>query len=116
MVSSHNYPVFSPQVLRLRTLAACLALASIGTCLSATETTSLYIREYRVEGARRLQPLDVEAAVYPFLGPGRTADDVELARVALEKAYHDKGFQTVSVLVPQQDPRRGVIRLEVVEG
>jgi hemolysin activation/secretion protein len=76
----------------------------------------LNIREYRVNGSQRLPRLSVEEAVYPYLGPGRTAGDVESARVALEKAYHDKGFQTVSVVVPQQDPRRGVIRLEVVEG
>jgi hemolysin activation/secretion protein len=36
--------------------------------------------------------------------------------VALEKVYHDKGFETVSVGVPQQDPRHGVIRLAVMEG
>ena len=84
--------------------------------LTAQETAHFYIREYRIEGARRLKNLEVEEAVYPFLGPGRTPADVELARVALEKVYRDKGFQTVSVLVPQQDPRRGVIRLEVVEG
>jgi hemolysin activation/secretion protein len=82
----------------------------------AQEITSFYVREYRVEGARRLKNLEVEEAVYPFLGPGRSPDDVELARVALEKVYHDKGFETVSVVVPQQDPRRGVIRLQVVEG
>ena len=84
--------------------------------ITAGEITSFYIREYRVEGAKRLKNLEVEEAVYPFLGPGRTPDDVEQARLALEKTYHDKGWQTVSVLVPQQDPRRGVIRLEVVEG
>ncbi|MBK1815493.1 ShlB/FhaC/HecB family hemolysin secretion/activation protein [Luteolibacter yonseiensis] len=75
----------------------------------------LNIREYRVTGPARLPRLAVEEAVYPYLGPGRSADDVEAARVALEKAYHDRGFQTVSVVVPQQDPRRGVIRLEVAE-
>ncbi|MES2475621.1 MAG: POTRA domain-containing protein [Verrucomicrobiota bacterium] len=80
------------------------------------EITSFYIREYRVEGAHRLTNLEVEEAVYPYLGPARTPDDVEQARLALEKAYHEKGFQTVSVVVPQQDPRRGMIRLEVVEG
>ncbi|RZJ43877.1 MAG: ShlB/FhaC/HecB family hemolysin secretion/activation protein [Brevundimonas sp.] len=83
---------------------------------SAQEITSLDIREYRVEGAKRLPRLEVEEAVYPYLGPGRSPEDVEAARVALEKVYHDKGFQTVSVVVPQQDPRRGIIRLEVVEG
>ena len=88
----------------------------VTSILEGRESTGWYIREYRVEGSRRLKNLEVEEAVYPFLGPGRTPDDVEQARLALEKAYHDKGWQTVSVAVPQQDPRRGVIRLEVVEG
>lgn len=82
----------------------------------AAESARFYIREYRVDGAKHLKKLEVEEAVYPFLGPGRTADDVERARQSLEKAHHDKGFQTVSVIIPQQDPRRGVIRMGVVEG
>lgn len=73
------------------------------------------VDEYRVEGADSMPQIDVEEAVYPFLGPGRTADDVEKARTALEKAYHDKGFQTVSVAVPQQDAQRGFIVLKVTE-
>jgi hemolysin activation/secretion protein len=78
--------------------------------------TKFYIREYRIDGAKRLSNQEVGEAVYPFLGPGRSPDDVEKARQSLEKVYHDKGFQTVSVMVPQQDPGRGVIRMEVVEG
>ena len=104
------------QFVRWRVVALCLCSGLGLPELVAEEITSFYIREYRVEGARRLKNLEVEEAVYPFLGPRRSPDDVELARVALEKVYRDKGFQTVSVLVPQQDPRRGVIRLEVVEG
>jgi hemolysin activation/secretion protein len=76
----------------------------------------MYIQEYRVEGAHRLSQIEVETAVYPYLGPGRTADDVEQARTALEKAFRDKGFQTVSVQIPQQDPSRGVVILQVLEG
>jgi len=93
-----------------------LCFGVVSPVLSAQEISNFYIREYRVEGAKRLKNLEVEEAVYPFLGPARTPDDVEQARVALEKVYHDKGYQTVSVAVPQQDPRRGVIRLQVVEG
>jgi hemolysin activation/secretion protein len=96
-------------------LRSCLALCLVAG-LHAQDALVLNIREYRVEGSKRLPRLTVEEAVYPYLGPGRTTDDVESARVALEKAYHDLGFQTVSVVVPQQDPRRGVVRLEVVEG
>ncbi len=66
-------------------------------------------------GPIRFPQLDVEEAVYPFLGPNRTAADVEKARAALEKAYHDKGFQTVAVAVPQQNARRGFVVLKVSE-
>jgi hemolysin activation/secretion protein len=75
----------------------------------------LYIREYRVAGATRLPRVEVEKAVYPYLGPGRTSEDVEAARAALEKAYRDQGFQTVAVQVPQQSGRRGIVVLQVVE-
>jgi hemolysin activation/secretion protein len=77
---------------------------------------TFYIREYRVSGATKLTPLQIEKAVYPHLGPHRTPADVERARMGLEAAYRDAGYQTVSVLIPQQDPSTGVIRLEVAEG
>jgi len=81
----------------------------------APQVGTLYVREYRVQGAHHLDSLTVGQAVYPYLGPGRTAQDVEQAAQALEKAYHDKGFQTVAVQVPQQNARSGVIVLQVVE-
>src|SRR6202040_2810348 len=75
----------------------------------------IYIREFRVRGARHLPRGVVEETVYPFLGPGRTANDVEQARGALEKAYQDKGYQTVSVQIPPQTPTRGIVVLQVTE-
>ncbi len=75
----------------------------------------LKIHEYRVKGARRLPPLAVERAVYPYLGPGRTTEDVEKARAALEQAYKDAGYQTVLVEIPPQQVKRGVVTLQVVE-
>jgi hemolysin activation/secretion protein len=73
------------------------------------------IDEFRVEGGDSLPQIEIEAAVYPFLGPRRTSDDVEKARAAVEKAYHDRGLQTVAVAVPQQDAQRGFIVLKVTE-
>jgi hemolysin activation/secretion protein len=75
----------------------------------------MYIREYRVVGARILKPAEIGETVYPFLGPGRTTDDIEQARAALEKIYKDKGYQTVTVQVPLQEGRGGIIYLEAVE-
>jgi len=80
-------------------------------------TPRFYIQEYRVEGGGQLLSRDeTEAAVYPYLGPYRTAADVEQARAALEKAYRDKGFQTVTVEIPPQHARTGIITLQVVPG
>jgi hemolysin activation/secretion protein len=73
------------------------------------------IDEFRVEGADTFAQIEVEEAVYPFLGPNRSSDDVEKARAALEKAYHDKGYQTVSVAIPQQKANRGFVVLKVSE-
>ncbi|MEO5913104.1 MAG: POTRA domain-containing protein [Luteolibacter sp.] len=115
MTFYRTFPTFSWQFNAVRTAISCLCVGFVTQFLSAQEITTFYVREYRVEGAKRLKGIEVEEAVYPFLGPGRGAEDVEQARVALEKVYHDKGFETVSVVIPQQDPRRGVIRLQVVE-
>lgn len=76
---------------------------------------SFYIREYRVVGAKRLPRDEVDMAVYAYLGPGRTAEDVELARAALEQKYHRAGYQTAVVEVPPQDARMGVVVLVVRE-
>ena len=83
--------------------------------INALTPQTLFIREYRVIGTRTLSRGEVEKAVYAYLGPGRTEEDVEQARAALEKAYRDQGFLTVSVNVPPQRPTRGIIVLQVTE-
>jgi hemolysin activation/secretion protein len=75
----------------------------------------LYIREFRVQGSTVLPAAKVEDAVYPFLGPGRKPEDVDAAAAALQKAYEDSGYKTVSVSVPPQSPRSGVILLKAEE-
>jgi hemolysin activation/secretion protein len=91
--------------------------ASAGGLRAAQEAPpagSFFIREYLVEGVHSLRREAVEEAVYPYLGPERTKADVESARAAVEKAYHDAGFQTVSVEIPAQ-PTSQIIRLKVIE-
>jgi len=76
---------------------------------------NLYVREYRVRGNHLLKAIEIEEAVYPFMGPGRSEHDIEGARLALEKVYKSKGYQSVGVQVPQQTGQRGLIYLDVVE-
>lgn len=74
------------------------------------------VMEYAIEGNTVLPAIDIERAVYPFLGPEKTLDDVERARAALETAYQNAGYRTVAVEIPEQRADGGVIRLRVVEG
>jgi hemolysin activation/secretion protein len=82
---------------------------------SVDRSQLLYIKEFRVLGNHQLSRAEVEKAVYPFMGPERTPDDVEQARAALEKAFQEKGLQTVSVQIPQQTGKRGIVFLQVTE-
>jgi len=79
------------------------------------EEPTLFIKEFRVKGSHLLQRIEIEQTVYPFLGPGRTRDDVEKARVALESIYHSRGYQTVTVQIPQQSGKYGIVYLQVIE-
>lgn len=99
---------------RLRVLPLIAAL--VASSAQAQDQPIFYIKEYRVAGTTKLSSAEIGEIVYPYLGPARTTDDVEKARLALEAAFHVKGYHTVSVQIPQQDPRYGVIRLHVVEG
>lgn len=73
------------------------------------------ILEFVVDGNTALSIVDVEEAVYPFLGESRNAGDVDKARDALEQSYRMRGFQTVQVAIPQQGIETGIIHLQVVE-
>ncbi len=72
--------------------------------------------ELRVKGNTKLETKQIERTVYPFLGPNKSLDNVDLARTALEELYKAQGYQTVSVDIPEQDVKNGVVYLQVVEG
>lgn len=74
------------------------------------------VLEYRVEGNSVLATLAIEEAVYPYLGMDKSVDDVEHARESLEKAYHDAGYLTVLVDIPEQNVEGGLVSLKVTEG
>ena len=73
------------------------------------------VYQYVVAGNSVLNALEIEAAVTPFLGTGKNLRDVEAARAALEKSYHDAGYLTVVVSIPDQAVDAGEVQLQVVE-
>lgn len=73
------------------------------------------INEYIVRGNTVLSNKEVEKAVYPYLGPEKTLEDVQTAQQALQELYQSKGYQSVYVELPQQRVTGGVVYLRVVE-
>ncbi|MGH8476408.1 MAG: ShlB/FhaC/HecB family hemolysin secretion/activation protein [Methylococcales bacterium] len=63
-----------------------------------------------------MQQTVVERSVYPFLGEGKSIDEVDKARQSLEAAYRSFGFPTVLVDIPEQNVLKGVVYLNVTEG
>ena len=101
-------------------LAACswVVAAEDPTAAAAAPAAAAHfdVLEYRVLGNTVLPQIDVERAVYPFLGPDKSIDEVQAARAALEQAYRVAGRGTVYVDVPEQDVEGGIVRLKVTEG
>jgi len=83
---------------------------------STADKARFDVSEIRVLGNSVLARVEVERAVYPFVGPNKTIDDLNAARVALESAYHSQGYGTVFVDLPEQRVVGGLIRLKVTEG
>ncbi len=112
----------SPKVLCTGLLCGALLLAGLGSAMAqekkaekAADGPRFDIMAFNVAGNTLLSVEQIEAAVYPFLGPGKQLADVEGARAALEKSYQDRGFLSVVVDIPQQKASSGEIRLEVTQ-
>ena len=79
------------------------------------ETVRFTIQRFDVGGNTLLPEADVQAAVAPFTGAGRDFGDVQRALDALEALYHARGYNVVTVGLPEQELEGGVVRLNVAE-
>lgn len=73
------------------------------------------IRGFLIEGASLLGKDEIESAVKPFVGANKEFADVQRALEALERAYTDKGFSAVQVILPEQELDKGAVRFKIVE-
>jgi hemolysin activation/secretion protein len=99
----------------LQSVIAARSAETPAAALASAPEKTFPVLEYRVEGNTLMRQIDIERAVMPYLGEGKTIKDVEAARQGLEKIYHDHGYQTVLVNIPQQEVSSGVVRLAVLE-
>lgn len=98
------------------TEAAAVNSDAQSAAVPATAAARFFIQELRILGNTTLPAVEIERVSYAFLGPGKTLEDVQSARLALENLYHSKGFGTVFVDIPEQSVADGIVRLRVTEG
>lgn len=98
----------------LRTLMALLG-AVIPYVAGAQAIPKFPIVRFQVEGNTLLSAEAVDSAVRPFIGPEKDFADVQHAVEALEEAYKQTGYTSVSVLLPEQVLERGEVQLRVIE-
>jgi len=82
---------------------------------SGEDPVTFRIRRFAVQGNTLLPEEEIDDLLWQRRGFRKTIDDVEEARAALEKLYHEAGYPAVLVNLPEQTTENGVIRLEVTE-
>ena len=73
------------------------------------------INAFYIEGNTVLEKDVLTMQIKDFIGPGKTSSDVEAARDSLERFYHELGYPTVLVNIPEQTVSDGIVRFQVIE-
>lgn len=82
---------------------------------SEQQEQTFTIKRFIIEGSSLFSPEELQRQVENFTGRRKTAADVEGARDALERYFHDQGYPTVMVNIPEQAVQNKVIRLDIIE-
>ena len=83
--------------------------------ISSPQEVYFSVITFIVEGSDLLPKEKIDQILEPYKGFAQKIEDIDKARAGLEKAYHDLGYPTVLVVVPEQSVETGTVRLNVVE-
>jgi hemolysin activation/secretion protein len=117
------HPLRTSPSARAPTLRFLIAVLAFGTAAGANSQepsapaseATFDLHDYRVLGNTVLSNRDIESALHALLGDRKTLADIEAARAALEKVFHDHGYSTVFVDLPEQDVSDHMVRFQVKE-
>lgn len=97
-------------------LAALSAILLLGQGIAGAADEKFAINQFDVQGNTVLSKTEIDQVIAPFTGKDKVYGDVQKALEAIERAYHSKGYGTVSAYAPEQELASGVVRLQVAEG
>ncbi len=76
----------------------------------------IFVKRFKFTGNRVFTDHTLHKAVAQYEGREITSDELEAARVAVTKVYIDGGYIASGAVLPDQDPTKGEIHFEIVEG
>lgn len=88
---------------------------SAGAEETADADPGFAIYRFDIIGNTKLKAEDIGRVLKPFTGVNKTASDVEKARTTLEKYYHEQGYPTALVNIPEQTVENETVQLQVIE-
>lgn len=98
-----------------RLLAGSLLAAAVTSAWAADDVIRFEIARFDVQGNTLLPQPQIDELLGKFTGKERDFGDVQRALEALEAVYHQRGYNVVTIELPEQELNRGVVRLRVVE-
>jgi hemolysin activation/secretion protein len=96
-------------------LAAAVGAAWAGESVAGDAPLRFEIAGFSVAGNTLLPTREIDLALAPYAGKGRDFGDIQRALEALEALYHERGYNVVTVQLPEQELNGGVVRLNVVQ-
>lgn len=96
-------------------LIAALSSSALAADTQASAGPRFEIKRFVVKGATLLPPSRIDALLQPHTGPQQDFSSVQRAIRSLERGYAEAGYSAVQVVLPEQELRDGVVRLEVTE-
>ena len=76
----------------------------------------LWVSGYRFEGNRAFTDAELASVTAPFTNRELTSEEIEEARRSVTLHYIDHGYVNSGAVIPDQDPKDGVITFRIVEG
>ena len=85
-----------------------------GTTLSTAPR--LFVREFHFEGNTVFSTNDLAKVTQLFTNRDVQTEELEQARRAITTHYINNGYINSGAIIPDQDPKDGIIRIKIVEG
>ena len=79
------------------------------------QATRFAVTTYDIDGNTILLQSKIDEILGKYKGSDIQLGDIEKARIELEKTYHEAGYPTVLVNLPEQTIEGGVVKLQVIE-